>query len=188
MTLPTPLKVHRGSGPEDNAPHILVVDDDNRIRDLLARYLQEHGFRVTTAIDAATARSTMRSLTFDLLILDVMMPHESGLNARCRARVMLILMLTGGAVEQRIEAWRLVSRRPAAGTARVVSRVERAPPRRHGTLPAKCDGAFRLPYRAVIEARRRDRSPDRTRAGSAALFRSAHRGAGLAAGTRQGRR
>ena len=63
----------------DNAAHILVVDDDQRIRDLLARYLFEAGFRVTTAPDAATARSSMRGLTFDIVILDVMMPGESGL-------------------------------------------------------------------------------------------------------------
>ena len=43
----------------DNAPHILVVDDDQRIRDLLARYLHENGFRVTTAIDAASAGDTI---------------------------------------------------------------------------------------------------------------------------------
>ncbi len=55
--MPTPIKAHRGSGPDDNAPHILVVDDDSRIRDLLARYLQDHGFRVTTAVDAASARA-----------------------------------------------------------------------------------------------------------------------------------
>ena len=56
MTMPTPIKAHRGC-PDDNAPHILVVDDDSRIRDLLARYLQDNGFRVTTAIDAASARA-----------------------------------------------------------------------------------------------------------------------------------
>ena len=54
MTMPTPIKAHRGTAPDDNAPHILVVDDDSRIRDLLARYLQDNGFRVTTAVDAAT--------------------------------------------------------------------------------------------------------------------------------------
>ena len=64
----------------DNAPHILVVDDDQRIRDLLARYLFENGFRVTTAVDAATARASMRGLAFDVVILDVMMPGESGLD------------------------------------------------------------------------------------------------------------
>ena len=84
MTVPTPIKARSGS-PDDNAPHILVVDDDSRIRDLLARYLQDHGFRVTTAIDAASARATMRSLSFDLLILDVMMPQESGIDLPARS-------------------------------------------------------------------------------------------------------
>jgi two-component system phosphate regulon response regulator OmpR len=64
----------------DDAPHILVVDDDQKIRDLLARYLFENGFRVTTAADAATARASMRGLAFDLILLDVMMPGESGLS------------------------------------------------------------------------------------------------------------
>jgi two-component system, OmpR family, phosphate regulon response regulator OmpR len=63
----------------DNAPHVLVVDDDQRIRDLLGRYLFENGFRVTTASDSATARASMRGLSFDLVILDRMMPGEGGL-------------------------------------------------------------------------------------------------------------
>ena len=58
----------------DNAPHVLLVDDDQRIRELLARFLSENGFRVTPAADAASARAAMRGLSFDLLILDVMMP------------------------------------------------------------------------------------------------------------------
>jgi two-component system phosphate regulon response regulator OmpR len=64
----------------DNAPHILVVDDDQRIRDSLARYLLENGFRVSTANDAASARASMRGLAFDVVILDVMMPGENGLD------------------------------------------------------------------------------------------------------------
>ena len=64
----------------DNAAHILIVDDDQRIRDLLARYLFDKGFRVSTAVDAASARASMRGLTFDVVILDVMMPGESGLD------------------------------------------------------------------------------------------------------------
>jgi len=65
----------------DNAPHILVVDDDQRIRDLLARYLHENGFRVTTAIDVASARAAMRGLAFDVVILDITMPgEETGLD------------------------------------------------------------------------------------------------------------
>jgi two-component system, OmpR family, phosphate regulon response regulator OmpR len=64
----------------DNAPHILVVDDDQRISQLLGRYLLENGFRVTLASDAEIARAHMRGLAFDLVILDVMMPGEDGLS------------------------------------------------------------------------------------------------------------
>lgn len=105
--MPTPIKASRGSGPDDNAPHILVVDDDSRIRDLLARYLQDHGFRVTTAIDAASARATMRGLTFDLIILDVMMPQESGLDfaraLRSTSQVPILMLTARAEPEQRIE-------------------------------------------------------------------------------------
>ncbi len=91
----------------DNAPHILMVDDDQRIRDLLSRYLSEHGFRVTPAADANSARAAMRGLTFDLVILDVMMPGESGLSlARELKQVshIPICMLTARAeTEHRIE-------------------------------------------------------------------------------------
>ena len=59
--------------------HLLVVDDDQRLRDLLRRYLVESGFRITTAGDAAEARLKLQSMAFDLLIVDVMMPGESGL-------------------------------------------------------------------------------------------------------------
>jgi len=64
----------------DNAPHVLVVDDDQRIRDLLTRYLSDHGYRVTPASDAAAARAAMRGMAFDLVVLDVNMPGESGLS------------------------------------------------------------------------------------------------------------
>ncbi len=59
--------------------HILLVDDDARLRALLSRYLAEQGFRVTVAEDAAAARDQLRFLDFDLMILDVMMPGETGL-------------------------------------------------------------------------------------------------------------
>ncbi|MBL4855271.1 MAG: response regulator [Robiginitomaculum sp.] len=61
-----------------NDAHLLVVDDDDRIRDLLDRYLSKNGFRISTAADAQTARRLMSGLTFDLLVLDVMMPGEDG--------------------------------------------------------------------------------------------------------------
>jgi two-component system phosphate regulon response regulator OmpR len=62
----------------DHAPHVLVVDDDRRLRDLLARFLSEHGFRVTTAASAAEARAKSETFVFDVLVLDVMMPGETG--------------------------------------------------------------------------------------------------------------
>jgi two-component system, OmpR family, phosphate regulon response regulator OmpR len=71
--------VQRREPLSDNAAHILVVDDDQRIRDLIARFLFEAGYRVSTAADAKGARAAMRGLSFDLVILDVMMPGESGL-------------------------------------------------------------------------------------------------------------
>lgn len=64
--------------PADDAPHLLVVDDDRRIRDLLSRFLVSEGYRVTTANNAAEARAKLQGLDFDLLILDVMMPGETG--------------------------------------------------------------------------------------------------------------
>ena len=64
----------------DTAPHVLLVDDDQKIRDLLARYLAENGFRVTPAADAANARAALRGLSFDIILLDVMMPGENGLD------------------------------------------------------------------------------------------------------------
>ncbi len=66
--------------PADDAPHLLLVDDDRRIRSLMSRYLAQQGYRVTTAQDAADARRKLEGLAFDLLVLDVMMPGENGLD------------------------------------------------------------------------------------------------------------
>ncbi|MDE2335890.1 MAG: response regulator, partial [Alphaproteobacteria bacterium] len=60
-------------------PHVLVVDDDERLRDLLSRFLAESGFLVTTAYDAADARRKLEYLAYDLIVMDVMMPGEDGL-------------------------------------------------------------------------------------------------------------
>ncbi|PWC37176.1 response regulator [Azospirillum sp. TSO22-1] len=79
-------------------PHILVVDDDTRLRELLRKYLAGNGFLVTTAADAADARAKLQSLAFDLLVLDVMMPGESGLelteSLRRDSNALPILLLT----------------------------------------------------------------------------------------------
>ncbi|MFD2236270.1 response regulator [Aureimonas populi] len=85
------------TGPGDDAAHLLVVDDDRRIRSLLSRFLSEHGFRVSTAADAAGARRILEGLDFDLLVVDVMMPGENGLEltrSLSQARDIPILMLT----------------------------------------------------------------------------------------------
>jgi two-component system phosphate regulon response regulator OmpR len=92
----------------DDAPHLLIVDDDRRIRDLLSRFLFGEGYRVTTAETAADARAKLKSLSFDLLILDVMMPGESGFDfaksMRADANDVPILMLTArDAAESRIK-------------------------------------------------------------------------------------
>ena len=87
-------------------PHILVVDDDTRLRELLRKYLTEQGFRVTAAANAADARAKLASLEFDLIVLDIMMPGESGLELTQSLREtsdVPILMLTAmGEAEDRI--------------------------------------------------------------------------------------
>ena len=84
----------------DHAPHVLVVDDDRRLRDLLARFLSENGYRITTAASAAEARAKSESVLFDALVLDVMMPGETGFeyarNLRQTSQIP-ILMLTARA-------------------------------------------------------------------------------------------
>jgi two-component system phosphate regulon response regulator OmpR len=89
--------VEPATSPADDAPHLLVVDDDRRIRALLSRFLVGEGYRVTTAETAGEARAKLESLDFDLLILDVMMPGESGFDFARALRVesaVPILMLT----------------------------------------------------------------------------------------------
>ena len=83
--------------PADDAPHVLVVDDDRRLRDLLSRVLGEHGYRVTSAGDALQARRKIEGFAFDCLILDVMMPHMDGFEVCTRLRELSkvpVLMLT----------------------------------------------------------------------------------------------
>jgi len=87
-------------------PHILVIDDDTRLRALLQRYLTEQGFRVTTAVDAADARAKLASIAFDLLVLDIMMPGETGLELtetlRRYSAVPILLLTAMNETESRI--------------------------------------------------------------------------------------
>jgi two-component system phosphate regulon response regulator OmpR len=92
----------------DAEPHLLVVDDDLRLRDLLRRYLADNGFRVTGAADAAEARAQLASFAFDLVVLDVMMPGETGLaltralRERAAPRVPVLLLTAMGEPEDRV--------------------------------------------------------------------------------------
>jgi two-component system phosphate regulon response regulator OmpR len=90
-------RVDHAAAPDDDAPHLLVVDDDTRIRNLLKQYLTENGFRVTVAGNAGEARRKLAGLDFDLLVLDVMMPGETGVDLTKSLRTeknVPILMLT----------------------------------------------------------------------------------------------
>ncbi|MEI8320714.1 MAG: response regulator transcription factor [Alphaproteobacteria bacterium] len=93
--------------PESENPHLLIIDDDERLRSLLSKYLKEHHFQVSTASSAPDARQILKSLQFSLLIVDVMMPEETGLeftkNLREEGTQIPILLLTArGEVEDRI--------------------------------------------------------------------------------------
>ncbi|MEL6244740.1 MAG: response regulator [Pseudomonadota bacterium] len=88
-------------------PHILVVDDDDRIRALLKRFLVSEGYAVTAAADASAARRVMQSIEFDLAILDVMMPGEDGFSLLSAIReeneTPVMLLTARGLSEDRIE-------------------------------------------------------------------------------------
>jgi two-component system phosphate regulon response regulator OmpR len=91
----------------DDAPHLLVVDDDRRIRDLLSRFLTSEGYRVSTAETAADARAKLKGLSFDLLVLDVMMPGETGFDfakaLRTESNVPILMLTARDAAESRIK-------------------------------------------------------------------------------------
>jgi two-component system phosphate regulon response regulator OmpR len=92
----------------DSEPHLLVVDDDSRLRGLLRRYLSDNGFRVTTAGDAGEARASLASFAFDLVVLDVMMPGENGLDLtrslRRDSTVPVLLLTARAEPEDRVTA------------------------------------------------------------------------------------
>ena len=125
--------------PADDAPHLLVVDDDRRIRDLLSRFLSIEGYRISTADSAAMARAKLASLSFDLLILDVMMPGETGFEfakfIRQTSAVPILMLTARDAAESRITGLELgaddyVSKpfEPRELSLRVASILRRAKP------------------------------------------------------------
>jgi two-component system, OmpR family, phosphate regulon response regulator OmpR len=102
MMTPVPTPVP----PADDAPHLLVVDDDRRIRDLLSRFLTGEGYRISTADSAAAARAKLSGMSFDLMILDVMMPGETGFefakSIRTTSSVPILMLTARDGAESRI--------------------------------------------------------------------------------------
>ena len=96
--------------PPDNTPlsnyHILVIDDDDRIRHLIQQYLKEQGFTVAGANSAKQARDIMAVLSFDLLVLDVMMPMETGIefthHLRKTSSIPILMLTAMGDIENRL--------------------------------------------------------------------------------------
>ena len=92
--------------PGDDAAHVLVVDDDRRLRDLLSSYLMKNGHRVTVAANAVEARGFLDGLAFDIIVLDVMMPGENGFafaaNLRQRSQVPILMLTARGDPEDRV--------------------------------------------------------------------------------------
>src|SRR6056300_891673 len=92
----------------ESTPHVLIVDDDTRIRQLLRKYLSDNGYRASTAADAREASEKMDTLSFDLLVLDVMMPGITGVEFTEKLRkednsVPILLLTARAEVEHRIE-------------------------------------------------------------------------------------
>ncbi|MFL2876202.1 MAG: response regulator transcription factor [Candidatus Pelagibacter sp.] len=96
---------------ENNMNHILIVDDDDRIRDLLKDYLSENNYIVSTAENANQAKERLEYLKFDIIILDVMMPGQSGYELtkeiKKQINVPIILLTAKGEVENRIKGLEL---------------------------------------------------------------------------------
>ena len=161
------------------ARHILVVDDDARLRRLLQRYLTEHRYHVTTAADAAEARAALRNFAFDLMVLDVMMPGQDGLSltAELRAETDLpILLLTAlGEIEDRVKGlsagaddYLVKPFDPRELLLRIATILRRVAPTR-AERPAAALRPVRLRWRRAGAAARRGADPsDRCRAVAAA--------------------
>jgi two-component system, OmpR family, phosphate regulon response regulator OmpR len=139
----------------DDAPHLLVVDDDRGIRSLLSRFLIAEGYRVTTADTAADARAKLAGLNFDLLILDVMMPGETGFDLardlRSSSSVPIIMLTARDEAQSRIEGLSIgaddyVSKpcEPRELSLRIAGILRRARPAAAPPVEVVCFGEFRF--------------------------------------------
>jgi two-component system phosphate regulon response regulator OmpR len=183
---------HEADGEEDEPAHIMVVDDDRRLRDLLQRYLSDNGFRVTTAGDAATARAKLGSIAFDLIVLDVMMPGQSGLELTRELRttntVPILLLTAMGEAEDRIRGLEsgaddylpkpFEPRELVLRIRTILNRVQQVPP-----IPARPAGPLILRLGEVVyyparEELRRGEIPIRLTDGEASLLKALAEGVG----------
>jgi two-component system phosphate regulon response regulator OmpR len=139
----------------DDAPHLLVVDDDRRIRDLLSRFLLSEGYRVTTADNAADARAKLAGLRFDLLILDVMMPGETGFelarDLRSSSNVPIVMLTARDEAASRIEGLTIGADdyvgkpfEPRELSLRIANILKRASPAAAAPVESVCFGDFRF--------------------------------------------
>jgi two-component system, OmpR family, phosphate regulon response regulator OmpR len=87
--------------------HVLVVDDDARLRRLLQRYLTDHGYRISVAADAEEAKAKLRGFAFDLIVLDIMLPGQDGISLtrelRAGSDLPILLLTARGEAEDRID-------------------------------------------------------------------------------------
>ncbi|MEA2934209.1 MAG: two-component system, OmpR family, phosphate regulon response regulator OmpR [Variibacter sp.] len=160
----------------DDAPHLLVIDDDRRIRDLLSRFLRQEGYRVTTAESGADARGKLASLSFDVLIVDVMMPGETGFDLVRSIRTdsdIPVLMLTARAeAENRIRGLEIGAddylpkpfepRELALRIANLLKRAQPAPPIAHESVRFG-DFVFQLSRGELLRGSEAIRLTDRER-------------------------
>ena len=171
--------------PADDAAHLLIVDDDRRIRELLRRYLVAEGYRVTTAGSASEATTAMRNMSFDLIVLDVMMPGEDGFTFASRVRgetggaaQIPILMLTAKTeFEERVLGFEIgvddylgKPFEPRELSLRIASILRRAKPPADNGVPTQVQfGPFGFDLeRGELKRERRGPPYHRARAGNAA--------------------
>jgi two-component system phosphate regulon response regulator OmpR len=149
------MKTDSAAALADDAPHLLVVDDDRRIRDLLSRFLLGEGYRVTTADTAADARAKLAGLRFDLLILDVMMPGETGFelakDLRTSSNVPIVMLTARDEAASRIEGLTLGADdyvgkpfEPRELLLRIANILKRASPAAAPPVESVCFGDFRF--------------------------------------------
>ncbi|HXW72167.1 MAG TPA: response regulator [Methylocella sp.] len=139
------------AAPADDAAHLLIVDDDRRIRALLSRMLSDQGYRVSAAAHAEEALARLKNISFDLIILDVTMPGEDGFSfaAKLRAsgtelaRVPIIMLTARSEAEDRVRGLETGADdylgkpcEPRELTLRIAAILRRAPPRPLSSPPA----------------------------------------------------